>query len=218
MKILKLSIILTLLINISAYSQKYYKVELNFTDGHVKSGYAIMPKFKAKQVFFKELEIGKTSSIKSDDLSKISFSIKGKTHIFERGHTEMIFIKNSGKLITNVSKKKRWLYLLIGDPKLNFYVEGTKYKIDEFGEITIINKVSGEIAPIGYYFKKPSKEHFTYITSSVTGVFLNKTIENMFRNAASTYLNDNKELSIRIKNKEFKSNQVFDVYNAYISN
>jgi len=208
--------ILLFLFSISLlFSQSFYKAELVYLNGNKDSGYAKVPDGSQKKVTFKKSEDSKPESIKSDDLFTIKFYTEDDiSYTLERNNVNMIGTKKNGEVVSRTNKKKGWFLIKHDHELMNYYTGGQKYKINRKGEFLIVSKGQAGFTAIGFYYKKPSDKQITYITATTSAIELYH--EKMFRNTASTYLNDNKELSERIKNKEFKSKDVYKVYLEYI--
>lgn len=211
-----LTIIFMLFINSLLLGQSYYDAEILFNDGTYKTGHAKVPNGNQKKIDFKETLESKAINLISDNIATITFKLEsGRSYTLERSQVKMTGAKKSGEVISRVSKKKGWFFMENSHPALNYYLAGQKYKINKKEEFKIISQGQTGFDGIGYYFKRPEEEHMTYITARLSGIQVFH--EKMFRNTASVYLSDNKKLVDRINNKEFKSNQLSEVYEIYIS-
>ena len=211
-----LTIIFLFFVSSVVQGQSYFEAKLVLNDGTLKTGYAKVPDGGQKKVDFKVSLDGKSAKLNSDEIFSITFTLEdGRSHILERNQIKMIGTKKSGEILSRVGKKKVWLYVGHSDPVMNYYSAGQKYKIDKDGDFRISSSGQTGFTGIGYYLRRPEEEPVTYITARMSGIQI--AHEKMFRNAVSTYLSDNKELVDRINNKEFKSKEVYEVYEIYIS-
>ncbi|WP_375325567.1 hypothetical protein [Flagellimonas sp. GZD32] len=208
---------LAFLLGTIVYGQSYYKAEIIFANGSTQIGFAKVPNGNQKMVSFKSSEQENPTKIKSDDLKHIIFTLDdGTQYVLERNAIKMQLTRKNGELYTNITKKKGWLLLARADKKLNYYTAGQRYKIDNDGDFNISSSGQVGFTGIGYYFRRPSEDVVTYITAQMSGFQIGH--EKSFRNAASTYFSDNKALAKRIEDGEFKSKQLDEVYELYISN
>ncbi len=199
------------------HGQSFYNAEIEFTSGDSKVGYAKVPNGNSKTIVFKNNLEGAPTKIKSDELFTITFKLgDGTTYVLERNAIKMNMTKRNGELYTRISKKKAWLLKNLAHNKLNFYTAGQNYKITNDGDFKISSSGQVGFTGIGYYLRRPEEKEVTYITAKMSGIQV--AHEKLFRNAASTYFKDNKTLSQRIKNDEFKSFELVDIYHIYISN
>jgi len=211
----KILVFVLMLSTVISYGQ-YFKVGVVFKDGTKKEGYAKVPDGNQKKVSFKYSDEGDVITLKSDDIFTLEFKLEdGRFYKLERSKVKMLGMKKSGEIVSKINKKEGWYFLSQENSKLNYYMAGQKYKIDKKGYFKIKSSGQTGFTAIGYYLKRPSESEVTYITATKSGVQVFH--EKMFRNTLSTYLKDNEELADRIKNKEFKSKQLLDVYNIYIS-
>jgi hypothetical protein len=211
-----LTIIFIICINSFLQGQSYHSAEIALNNGTYKTGHAKVPNGDQKKIDFKETLEGKSIKLNSDDIATITLTLKdGRIYTLERNQVKMIGAKKSGVVVSRVGKKKGWFYVGHSNSIMNYYTAGQKYKIDKNGDFRITSKGQAGFAGIGYYLRRPGEEHVTYITARMSGIQISH--EKMFRNAASVYFGDDKKLVNRIKNKEFKSNQLHEVYEIYIS-
>lgn len=212
----QITLVLFLVLYSASHSQTFYKAELIFTNGDSETGYAKVPDATKNEVSFKQTPDAKPVKYKSDDLYTITFTTEnGNSYTLERAVSKMIRLKMTGEITTQLNNYKEWYFRQYTDTKLNFYSAAEKYKINHKGEFKFSSEGQTEFPDINFYLKRPSEEELTYITARVSGMQLFK--EKSFREVASTYLSDNKDLAERIKDKEFKSDQISDLYHIYIS-
>ncbi|GLU43603.1 hypothetical protein [Allomuricauda sp. NBRC 101325] len=210
-------LILSLFIASFMFGQSYYKADILFANGSTQSGYAKLPNGNQKKVSFKSTEDDQPTNLKSDDLFQILFTLEdGHQYVLERNVIKMQLSRKNGELYTNITKKKGWLLLARGHKKMNYYTAGQRYRIDNDGNFKITSSGQVGFTGIGYYFRRPNEDVVTYITAQMSGIQVSH--EKSFRNAASTYLSDNTSLAKRIDEGEFKSKQLDEVYELYISN
>lgn len=210
-------ILLLILLLSSIASGQYFNAKIDFTDGTTKTGYAKVPRGMQKKIKFRNSPEEKVTKLNGDDIFTITFTVAdGRTYLLERNEVKTIVANKKGEILNRTSKWSGWFLREHSNPKLNFYYGGHKYKINENGDLTI--KSSGQVGftEIGYYLRRPHEKEVTYITAAQTsGIQVN--MERIFRNVLSVYLSDNRQLAERIKNKEFKSHQLKEIYNSYIA-
>lgn len=200
----------------TAQNQKYHKAELILVDGNQsKKGYAKVPDIGHKKVSFKTNNTTDNfDEIPSDDIKTIIFTTEsGKKYVLERAKSRNVYPRKSGEVWEKVSKKKGWYFLEEYSDKMSMYIAGDTFKIDK--DDVFIMKSSGQkhFTGFGYYFKRPGEKYLTFIYhSSNTGPFMEK----YFRKTASSYFGKYSKLSERIMNKEFKGDEVYDLYRAYL--
>lgn len=211
-----LTLIILLIFSTSLYSQSFYKAELIFTNGDYETGYAKVPNAGKKEVTFKKTLDDDPVKYKSDDLYTITFKTDdGNSYTLERAKSKILRPKKSGEIIIRINNYKEWYFRQYTDNKLNFYSAAEEYKINHKGEFKITSEGESGFTHINYYLRRPSENELTYITTDKSGIKMFH--ESSFRNVASTYLSDNEDLADRIENKEFKSHEIDDLYNIYIS-
>jgi len=200
----------------TSQNQKFHKAVLILAEGNQKkTGYAKVPDIGSKKVSFK---MNKTTDnvdlIPSDEIYRILYSTEsGKEYVLERNNMKAVYLKKSGKTIEKITKKKRWFFMDEYDDKMNLYITGNTFKINKKDDF--IMKSSGQkgFVGFGYYFKRPEEKYITSIMhTSNAGPFGQK----FFRKTAAGYFGKDSKMAKRIMNKEFKSDEVYDLYRAYL--
>ena len=209
--------ILLLLFSTLFYGQQYFPVQVDFKDGTSKTGYATVPRELQNKVKFKSSDGDKATKLNGDDIYTLTFTVEdGRTYLLERSHVRTIIANKNGEMFDRVSKWSGWYLRKYSDSRLYLYYGGDKYKIDKNGDLTV--KSSGQVGftEISFYLKRPGENEITYISAAESsGIQGNQG--RIFRNVLSVYMEDKPELAERIRNKEFKSYQLIDVYKIYIA-
>ncbi len=193
------TILLLLLIASQSFGAGYLPCKLIYNERKVQTGYAKIPEIKSAIVKFKENMDSKVYEIPSDDLYQIVFTQDNKDFYYERILT---YKKNFEDI--RVSEDKSWLKIL----KTGYMSLYFGYEMDS---------PSSSI----WYFKKAGDPMAYYISEKFGIWILTVDSEYDFRENASFYFGDYKELADKILNSEYKFKDielVVDLYNSWHDN
>jgi hypothetical protein len=195
----KYLLILIFSISISnLFGSDFLPCKLTFKNGTTYTGYAKTPDMLDKTVRYKESLNSSAKDITSDDLTEIVFTQVGQDLFYQR----VLTYKNYGN--KKVNENDSWLKVLKSG-YLNLY----------FGYERGMNSPSYNL----WYFKKANDPVAYYITMKYSGgMAITVGTENNFKENASLYLGDYKELADKILNSEYKFEDielVVDLYNQW---
>lgn len=210
--------LLALFFILTVNANEYYKATIYFTSGQQKEGFAELPSNKTldNAIKLRETQDGKSGRYDFDTIDKIIYyTDSGNEYVFERMSVTMLY-GSKKKPKEHTYKKKVWFLLVFADPAINHYYTGQSYYIDN--EDRIITKTSDSSSKgveMILAFKRPDEENPTRITAFLYGTVADGE-EARFRRTAALYFRDEPELVERIKNKEFKADNVKALAKAYV--
>ncbi len=210
----KIILLFTLMLTSNVFAVTFYSAKILYLDGKVTEGYASLPSnhVLTGNVSFSTSENGKSAKLNDDDIQSITYTTKsGNQYYFE--HTSYRHL--SGKKYDKTSKKKFWMLVTFSHELITTYSNAQSYYIDKEEKIVSKSVDSGTWADIFILFKRPGETVPTMITSITYGAEVMNQ-QKMFRNAAARYFEADTAFADRIKNKEFKHNEVGKIVNAYI--
>jgi len=176
--------------------KEFYNVELHFTNGDIKSGYAtpIFPPYTEKILYKASLK-NKPIKIDADELSKAVYK-------FDNGNERTFVRLKTYKGTQQKNIKRPYWYEMIIDGYVSLYSVPIKVgSTNPYSCITNITELED------YYCKRPGESAATKIASSG-----NNTI---FKKQAQSYFSDCEELTTKIKNKEYKWKDLEEVIGIY---
>ncbi len=200
MKNLLLLIFVSITINY-VYSGDYATCKLIFKDSTVLNGIAKIPYMSDRKVKYQEKYYTSIKRFASDDVEELIFTIDTTTLRYRR----ILTYKNYGN--KTINKSDSWLKV-IKTGYLSLY-----YGYQPMSNAPAINM---------WYFKKENDTIAYYITGKYSGglVFTVGTGHD-FKQNASYYLSDNKELADKILSSEYKFDDIeliVDLYNDWYNN
>lgn len=207
----KIIVLFLLVANTTAFCQRFNKAKIYFADGKVMEGFIDIPKNPYdKTIEFKKNENDKKTTLSSDQLKSLVFSIDDSTQY------EFVW-EVTKKPVTKTKYKMQdpaWLSVLVKGPA-TLYAAGQSYKVTKKGQLIIRGSWSGGMPPDTHFFlKRDGEENPVWVAFySPSTVALDFT----FRYWTERYFADYPELVKRIHNKEFKVLQIAEVVNAYNS-
>ncbi|AXG73321.1 hypothetical protein DVK85_03380 [Flavobacterium arcticum] len=215
----KILTLLFLFVAVIANAAKYYKSKIEFIDGSTKEGYAELPSNSMFDGAIKFRISKKEKSIRYDfDTIEyiLYYTDSGRKHIFERKNIKSIYGSKKKPREHNF-KSKYWSLLRFSDPVIKCYQTGENYYIDGEGEITVTIKNNIGLASTSICFLRPDEEILTMIT---TGDIKGANVlgrESKFRKSAAHYFKDVPELVERIRDKEFKAENIEELLKTYVA-
>ncbi|KGO94153.1 hypothetical protein [Flavobacterium subsaxonicum] len=206
--------LLTFFIALTAYSQTFYPAKVVFTNGKTTEGYAELPKNTTlnSSVRIKAGQKGKATNHKNDDIYQIVYTTKnGNQFLFERS-TFREFRGDDGE---KVYEKKLWMFVKYQTSSIKYLNKALSYSINKDGDMILdAGSTGGTWAEIPLLFKRPNEDFATIITSMAFGATVLGT-EKRFKKFARRYFNDEPTLVARIENGDFKSEQMYELAQAY---
>ena len=211
----KIITLLFLFFAVIANAAKYYEAKIEFNNGDVKKGYAILPSNYDRVIYFRETEKGKNERYNSNLIDKITYyTDSGNEVIFIR--TNLRGIRKSKKGIKEkVKKKKQWHVMAFSSDYISMYYLGHGYDIDENNN-RIIKKANNDLSLILLSLKRPNEKPVTVITADSGTRFV--VSEKSYLNSLIAYFEDVPELVERIENNEFRGGyfkQILEAYTEY---
>lgn len=204
---------------ITAQAKKYFPATIIMIDGKEQKGYASMPtnKLFGDAVRFKLNDGDKAQKLDEDRVHRIFFELEdGNKFLFEHsGWTYITKNKFERQIEKCKGKKKRWLLATFINKDITSFKMATDYYVDKNNNL--ISKVtdnSGTWASLLLLVKRPKDKCAAVIGEIPFGATVIGR-ESRFRKLASAFFQDQPKLVERIKNKEFKSEQIVEVVIAY---
>jgi hypothetical protein len=197
---MKKQLLVIVLISIVCHSfgADYIPCRLIFKNGTTKNGYVKIPDMLDKDIKFRDNIKSTTIEFPSDNLSEIIFTQENQEISYQR----VLTYANYGN--KNVNNRDSWLKVL-----------KTGYMKLYFGFQTGFNSPSYKL----WYCKKTDDSIAYFISMKYSGGFvITVGTENNFKENASFYFGDYKELADKIVNSEYKFEdleQIVDLYNTW---
>ncbi|AUC83600.1 hypothetical protein [Lacinutrix sp. Bg11-31] len=205
-------ILFLFLISINIQAQAYFTSKVLLLNGETIEGSTTLPKNKITETSIKVKYTGSkiATSIKSDDIYQILYTINGNKYFFERNNMG-ITTKPFKKQRTSTYFGKEWFMVIFSNTLIKVYISTQSYYVNIKGELAT-HSYEGRNIVFGtsYLLKKTNKIAPTVIS-------MHDLSNSKFRKWASLYFRKNPALVERIKNKEFKKFQVDLLAQAYTS-
>jgi hypothetical protein len=200
------------LLTIQMQAQKYYAAKLLLVDGEIIEGKATLP---TNKVLINNIKIKKdgrkrASLISSENINQILYTLyNGNKYLFERNKIG-ITPKPFKKQRIGSSFKSEWFLVTFSHPLIKAYVSAQSYYVNKEKGVMETHSYEGRNIIFGtsYLLKRPNEEAPTLMS-------LSSTTNSKFREWASLYFKENTALVARIKNKEFKVFQIYQLATAY---
>ncbi len=204
--------LLSFLLSIHLQAQEYYTAKLLLVNGEVMEVKATLP---SNKVLKNNIKIKKDGSkiaylISSDNIYQILYTLyNGNKYLFERnkiGITPRAFKKQR----IGSSFKKEWFLVTYSHPLIKAYISTQSYYVNKQEGVLETHSYEGRNVIFGtsYLLKRPNEEAPTLMS-------LSSTRNSKFIKWASVYFKENKALVARIKDKEFKGFQIYQLAIAY---
>jgi hypothetical protein len=196
---LKVFLILVLGQSLMVFSQGAFIATLYFIDGTERSGFANLITSDCKHVVFRETQSGKSEKIPSSGLRTITYSNEKEKHEYDRIY---VYAGISQKRV----KGPYWLKVV----KRGF---ASLYTVD-------VHMAGGQYshgAKFTDFYIMREGERAAKLISTVAAMNSNS----VFRSNAPKYFSDYPELAEKIRDREYKYNDleiVVDLYNEWIRN
>jgi hypothetical protein len=204
--------LLCFLLSIHMQAQEYYAAKLLLENGKIIEGKATLPTNKVLKNNIKIKKDGNkiASLISSENIYQILYTLyNGNKYLFERnkiGITPKLFKKQR----IGSSFEKEWFLVIYSHPLIKAYISAQSYYVNKQEGVLKTHSYEGRNIIFGtsYFLKRPNEEVPTLMS-------LSNTQNSKFREWASVYFKENKALVSRIKNKEFKGSQIYQLAIAY---
>lgn len=204
----------------SAKEIEFYAVKILFIDGNVETGYAELPTHETfkKSLFFKPYFSDVSfEKIKYDKIYRLIYTMgNGNKFTFERSAIYNVLkrFQKYRNMDCEDRKKQSWMLIIHQTENLIVYSLAKTYYINEEGTLVSESVEYGMWAEIVYLFKRPGESCAARIAHIVDGA---KIIgrKKRFIKSASRYFAGHDSLVERIKDNEFKSEEVIKLAEAY---
>ena len=208
----KILLLVSFLLSVHMQAQEYYAAKLLFVNGEIMEGKATLP---TNKVLINNIKIKKkgskiTTLISSNTIYQVLYTLyNGNKYLFERnkiGITPKAFKKQR----IGSSFQNEWFLVTFSHPLIKAYISTQSYYVNKQKGILETHSYEGRNIIFGtsYFLKRPNEEVPTLMS-------LSNTRNSKFREWASVYFKENKALVTRIKNKEFKGSQIYQLAIAY---
>ena len=208
----KILLLVSFLLSVHMQAQEYYAAKLLFVNGEIMEGKATLP---TNKVLINNIKIKKkgskiTTLISSNTIYQVLYTLyNGNKYLFERnkiGITPKAFKKQR----IGSSFQNEWFLVTFSHPLIKAYISTQSYYVNKQKGILETHSYEGRNIIFGtsYLLKRPNEEAPTLLS-------LSSTTNSKFREWASAYFKENTALVARIKNKEFKVFQIYQLAIAY---
>ena len=200
----KMFILILLLIYSTTYGQKTI---LYFKTGDSIVGFSKGISYSS--IKFSEEKKGKYKKIDIKNIDKVIL-------YYKEGKEEYHHLKEKKR-----KKTDEFYARLVSSGKINYYIYSTNFRNSftsyqkiNLGNGTVINRTTqnnNNRSVNLFYLKKEKDEYSTYISD----VYFSITGEKVFRKNASNFFDDCKKLVNKIKSKEFKKSDIYEIIEFY---